>query len=152
MNKSRRIADFLKDLPIPEGVDPHYGGYFHCFNQGLYYEAHDLLEQLWLASNGADFLFYKGLIQVAGAFVHLQKQFTFPKHHKYGQRLRPAARLLKRAASHLAAFGPCRHGLQIEPVLALCLGWASVIEESGFHFNPWHPDAKPQLSFGPAMA
>ncbi len=70
-----------------QGGDPHYLGYFDCFNRGLFYEAHDVLEQLWLQDrHGPNGSFYKGLIQLAGAFVHLQKN-----------RLRPAAALFKLA-------------------------------------------------------
>ena len=58
-----------------EGVDPRYAGYFALFNQQKFYEAHDILEDLWLPDrHGVNGSFYKGLIQLAGAFVHLQKQ------------------------------------------------------------------------------
>ena len=29
-------------------LDAHYLGYFDCFNRQLFYEAHDVLEDLWL--------------------------------------------------------------------------------------------------------
>ena len=59
-------------------LDAHYLGYFACFNRGWFYEAHDVLEELWLANRtGPNYAFYKGLIQLAGAFVHLQKIFRF---------------------------------------------------------------------------
>jgi predicted metal-dependent hydrolase len=78
--KSPRIAAMIAGLSRP-GMDPHYLGYFECFNQQLFYEAHDVLEELWLAQRRQpNDLFYKGLIQLAGAFVHLQKN-----------RLKPAA-------------------------------------------------------------
>ena len=50
MKKSQRIAGLVADLNLPEksGHDPRYLGYFACFNDGLYYEAHDVLEDLWL--------------------------------------------------------------------------------------------------------
>src|SRR5215468_9066671 len=79
-------------------LDPHYAGYFELFNRQKFYEAHDVLEQLWLKDrHGADGNFYKGLIQLAGAFVHLQKN-----------RLRPAAALFKLAAGNLEKY-PDRH-------------------------------------------
>jgi hypothetical protein len=94
-HKSPRIADLLADLPDdpgPHGLPRHYAGFFHCFNQGLYFEAHDVLEELWLAGGktGENYAFYKGLIQWAGAFVHLQKG-----------RLRPAVALFDLAATNL---------------------------------------------------
>ena len=76
----------IQDLQGGE-LDPHYAGFFECFNQQLFYEAHDVLEELWLPRRREpDGLFYKGLIQLAGAFVHLQKD-----------RLSPAAALFRLA-------------------------------------------------------
>src|SRR5690242_1238657 len=55
-------------------LDAHYLAYFECFNRQLFHESHDVLEELWLADkHGRNYSFYKGLIQLAGAFVHLQK-------------------------------------------------------------------------------
>ena len=75
-----------------EQLDPHYAGYFELFNRGKFFEAHDVLEHLWLPDrHGANGSFYKGLIQLAGAFVHLQRN-----------RLRPAAALFKLARTNFA--------------------------------------------------
>jgi predicted metal-dependent hydrolase len=38
------------------------------FNQGLYFECHETLEEVWLEEHGDDRLFYQGLIQVAAGF------------------------------------------------------------------------------------
>ena len=55
------------------GVDARFAGYFILFNEQKFYEAHDVLEDLWLPDrHGPNGHFYKGLIQLAGAFVHLQ--------------------------------------------------------------------------------
>ena len=78
-----------------QSLDAHYLGYFECFNQGLFFESHDVLEELWLAQGrGPNYAFYKGLIQLAGAFVHLQKN-----------RLRPAAALFRLAQTNLTPYG-----------------------------------------------
>src|ERR1700739_857542 len=100
------------------GVDPHYAGYFHCFNRQLFYEAHDVLENLWLADrHGANGTFYKGLIQLAGAFVHLQKN-----------RLRPAAALFKLARANLEKY-PGRHDrLNLATVHAMIEHWLGELE------------------------
>src|ERR1700678_1707292 len=85
-NKRERISQMIGPQVVG-GLDPFYLGYFDFFNRGLFYEAHDVLEQLWLKDrHGPNGSFYKGLIQLAGAFVHLQKN-----------RLRPAAALFKLA-------------------------------------------------------
>ena len=38
------------------------------FNQGLYFECHETLEEIWLEDHGEDRLFYQGLIQVAAGY------------------------------------------------------------------------------------
>src|ERR1700683_4961855 len=89
-NKSQRVSRLVQTGPAG-GLDPYYLGYFDCFNRGLFYEAHDVLEQLWLKDRqGPNGAFYKGLIQLAGAFVHLRKE-----------RLRPAGALFKLADANL---------------------------------------------------
>ena len=88
--KSAKIAAMIEGLRGRD-LSPYYLGYFACFNQQLYFEAHDVLEELWLVDRkGPDGDFYKGLIQLAGAFVHLQKN-----------RLRPSAALFKLAEANL---------------------------------------------------
>lgn len=50
------------------GWDIRYSAYFHHFNRGDYYEAHDVLESLWLEQGrqAPSAAFYQGLIQLAG--------------------------------------------------------------------------------------
>ena len=126
-------------------LHPCYQGYFTCFNEGRYYEAHDVLEHLWLRDGPAapDYAFYKGLIQLAGAFVHLRKQFEHPTHAKHGRRLRPAVRLFDLAAANLAAYGPRHLGLDVAAVRLLCARQAARLAETGFTRNPWSPDHAP---------
>ena len=126
-------------------LDPCYLGWFAHFNACEYYEAHDALEVLWLRTTCADREFFKGLIQVAGAFVHLRKQLERPQHAKHSTRLRPAARLLRRAEQHLAPFGPIHLRLDVAAVCALCESLAHGIETSGFADNPWSPATPPQI-------
>lgn len=95
--KSSKIAALIGQFRGQE-LDAHYLGYFECFNRQLFYEAHDVLEELWLpARRGLNGDFYKGLIQLAGAFVHLQKH-----------RLKPAAALFRLAEGNLKKY-PARH-------------------------------------------
>ena len=132
--KSGKIAALIASVQ-GRGRDAHYLGYFECFNRGLYYEAHDVLEELWLpirrepAGN-----FYKGLIQLAGAFVHLQKQ-----------RLRPADALFALAEANLRAY-PARHeALELAVVLALIADWRARLAAGAFAENPWCETTAPRL-------
>lgn len=147
--KSDRIAAFMADLGI-EGAgpdrDPRYLGFFHCFNRGDYYEAHDVLENLWLETDGPDREFYKGLIQVAGAFVHLRKQFEHPHHHHHGRRMVPAARIFRLAIHRLAPFAPEHLGVDVVAILALCQAHLAHIDAGDDRANPWDCDNLPQIT------
>src|SRR5271163_5240382 len=94
-------------------LDAHYLGYFDCFNRQLFYEAHDVLEDLWLKDrHGADGYFYKGLIQLAGAFVHLQKN-----------RLRPSAALFKLAQANFQNYPQQHEQLNLRDLRGLTARW-----------------------------
>jgi predicted DCC family thiol-disulfide oxidoreductase YuxK len=122
-------------------LDAHYLGYFDCFNRQLFYEAHDVLEDLWLPDrNGANGNFYKGLIQLAGAFVHLQKN-----------RLRPAAALFKLAKNNLEKYPHVHEQLDIAVVFELIAEWLMRLEFENFTVNPLTIENVPQLSLQPAQ-
>ena len=129
-------------------LHPCYQGYFTCFNEGRYYEAHDVLEHLWLHDGPAapDYAFYKGLIQLAGAFVHLRKQYEHPTHVKHARRLRPAVRLFELARANLAPYEPRHLSLDVAAARALCAQQAALIAGTDFTRNPWSPDRAPRLS------
>ena len=127
-------------------LDPCYLAWFAHFNACEYYEAHDALEVLWLRTHGGDRDFFKGLIQLAGAFVHLRKQREHPSHAKHATRLRPAARLFLSGKNHIAPYGPRHLRLDVAAVCALCEMLAHAIERSGFAENPWNPATPPYLT------
>src|ERR1700733_13071213 len=115
--KSAKIAALI-DSCRGMDLDAHYLGYFECFNQGLFYESHDVLEELWLADRqGPNYAFYKGMIQLAGAFVHLQKN-----------RLRPSAALFKLAQTNLRKYPPIHEHLDVAAVLRLIENWLHHLE------------------------
>jgi predicted metal-dependent hydrolase len=133
--KSGAIADLIEQFRGRD-LDAHYLGYFECFNRQLYFEAHDVLEELWLAQrSGPNYSFYKGLIQLAGAFVHLQKN-----------RLRPSAALFKLADANLEKYPATHERLRVNDVRGLIHDWLQKLEEGGFEINPLTPDNKPTLN------
>jgi predicted metal-dependent hydrolase len=153
MTKRERISQFVAGL-VGGGVDsehieirqhPFYHAYFRCWNEQRYYEAHDVLEQLWLNADSADDNFFKGLIQAAGAFIHLQKNFEQPSHPKHSRRLRPAVRLLELAQSNLSVFAPRHHDLDVTAFCKLLRAHADQIIASDYKINPWSPESAPQL-------
>jgi predicted metal-dependent hydrolase len=147
MKKSDRITAFVGTLAAdPDGaLDPCYIGYFTCFNAQRYYEAHDVLEHLWLRQRDPNHAFFKGLIQVAGAFVHLQKQAARPEHPKDGRRLHPAVRLFRLALANLQTYRPRHLRLDVDALCRLCETLTTAIAASDFHQNPWQPERAPQL-------
>jgi len=119
-----------------QALDARYLGYFDCFNRQLFYEAHDVLEDLWLKDrHGVDGNFYKGLIQLAGAFVHLQKN-----------RLRPAAALFNLALANLEKYPHEHKQLDLNAVQALARKWLEELERNGFSLNPLTATQVPKLN------
>jgi predicted metal-dependent hydrolase len=154
VNKSQRIEELVSSLDLPLGgvsqagrYHPCYLGYFECFNSQHYYEAHDVLEHLWLMQQrGArDYDFYKGLIQLAGGFVHLKLHHAEPLHPKHGRRLQPARRLFLRAVEHLLPYGEHYQGLDLIAPVTVARSFALLLEKESFSLNPWSPERAPRL-------
>lgn len=136
--KSAKIAAFLK-AHVQSGIDtntfdPRYLGYFDCFNRQMYYEAHDVLEDLWLKTNGPLHLFYKGLIQLAGAFVHLKKS-----------KLNPASRLFLLAVKNLEPHQPLTERLDVAEVVTHIRSWNKTLVDSNYTRNPYNSAHPPSL-------
>ena len=149
MKKADRVAAMVAGLTIEGAQDPRYSGFFQCFNRGDYYEAHDVLEDLWLETQGPDREFYKGLIQVAGVFVHLRKQYEHPEHHHHGRRMVPAARLLRVAVHRLTVYGPAHLGVDVGRLVAMCERCLAHLEAGNFKDNPWSPTTMPVVPMVP---
>ena len=89
-------------------MDPRYVEFFELFNRGLYYESHEVLEELWQAeADDRRARFYQGLIQYAGLLKHLTEGNA-----------RGAASVLAKARANLAPLAPAFLGVDLGPVLA----------------------------------
>ena len=110
--KRERIEAIVEGFRGRE-LDAHYLAFFECFNQQLFYEAHEVLEVLWLGQRqGPNAAFYKGLIQLAGGFVHLQKN-----------RPGPARALFKLAQDNLGQYPALHEQLELPRVHELIGEW-----------------------------
>jgi len=145
MKKIQPVGEPAHGDASASAPDPCYLAWFDRFNTGEYYEAHEVLEELWLRTTGGDRDFFKGLIQVAGAFVHLRKQRERPQHATDSTRLHPAARLFQRGREHLAPYTPVHLRLDVAALCAFCESLARGIEASGFTENPWNPATPPHI-------
>jgi predicted metal-dependent hydrolase len=115
-HKSQKIARLIETLRGRD-LDAHYLGFFECFNQEQFFEAHEVLEELWLPQRGGpQDRFYKGLIQLAGAFVHVQKN-----------RLQPACALLRLARGNLEIYPTPHERLDIAGVLSTIDSFLAVL-------------------------
>ena len=133
-HKSTRIATLIESFRGHE-LNAHYLAFFHCFNSQLFFEAHEVLEDLWLPDrHGGNGNFYKGLIQLTGAFVHLQKN-----------RLRPSAALFKLAQANLGKYPGVHEQLDLAAVLALITSWLQRLEQGGCAINPLTAQTTPEL-------
>lgn len=88
--------------------DPRYVAFFERFNSGEYFEAHEVLESLWLETTGPTKDFYKGLIQTAVALLKMEQG-----------KPEPAARLARRALSILEQYPSSCEGLAVDQVADL---------------------------------
>lgn len=139
MSKKRtKIATLVEDHH-GQDLDPHYLGFFACFNRGEFFEAHEVLEHLWLPQrHGPNYSFYKGLIQLAGAFVHLQKN-----------RLRPAASLFKLARANLLKYPRVHEHLDMVVTLHMIDKWLWELATNHFDVNPLKGNNGPTLHLLP---
>jgi predicted metal-dependent hydrolase len=118
-HKRKRVAALIEPF-LGMQLDPHYLGYFECFNQGRFFEAHEVLEDLWLVDRqGPDGAFYKGLIQLAGAFVHLEKK-----------RPSPAAALLRLALGNFENYPEIHHRLHLRKLAGKIREWMGTLGEA----------------------
>lgn len=133
-HKSGKVAEMVARF-AGRRLDARYLGYFDCFNRQLFYEAHDVLEDLWLLDRqGPDGDFFKGLIQLAGAFVHLQKD-----------RLRPAEALFQLAERNLSKYPAQHHATEVDALLRLISDWRAALAAAGFARNPLREGVPPAL-------
>lgn len=119
------------DSHLPAG----YLEFFARFNRGEYFEAHEVLEAVWLPIRGQPLSdFYKALIQLAGAFVHLQKG-----------RLQPAATLFRLADANFAKYPAQCEQLDVRAVRQLIHHWQVALEQVNLQSNPYYTKPRPQL-------
>jgi uncharacterized protein len=79
------------------------------WDQRRYFEAHECLEFVWRVADADDAELWQGIIQIAVAAVHLQRQ------NPDGAR-----RLFARAQRRLSAFDAPRHGIDVGAARELC--------------------------------
>lgn len=97
------------------------------FNNGMFFECHDTLEDLWHGTRGRDRLFLQGLIQVSVGFYHMMNA-----------NYRGARSQLTRGLQKLSGYTPAYYGLDISGFALQVGSWQSLAEEGlrGAAVNP----------------
>ncbi len=98
------------------------------FNQKRFFEAHEALEALWLEARGDEKVFLHGLIQVAAAFHHLQR------NNPAGFRS-----LLEKSWRKLEKFGGTMNGIQLAALKKQLGDWRNYLRRAK---NP-RPETSP---------
>jgi hypothetical protein len=133
-SKTDKVAKLIAGLPSDK-YDPHYLGYFECFNCRQFYEAHEVLEELWLSSKGTrNERYYQGLIMAAGAFVHFQQD-----------RPKAASNLLQKAIERLKPFGAVHEGFAVGKFVECLESWLYLVDSMAYKENPFHARLAPKL-------
>ena len=118
-------------------VDEALAGGVWLWNRQRYFESHEALEIVWRAADDADRDFWQGVVQVAVGCVH----------HQRGN-VTGSARLLTRAADHLARYPDVHHGVDVEQLVAFCRAAATAMREAGTCVQIGYP-AFPAMDGGP---
>ena len=104
--KRPRNLPLLDDDGVLERV-PVLAQAIREFNEGLFFQSHETLEDVWMVSPWPVRNFFQGIIQVAAALVHLKRN-EYPGTHL----------LLGEAILKLESFTPRYLGVDVEQLVA----------------------------------
>ncbi len=90
------------------------------FNQGLYFECHETLEDAWNEEKGTVRLLYQGILQIAVGYLHITRQ-----------NWRGAVKVLERGIPKAAHFRPTCQGIDVADVVAQAQAIRTEIVELG---------------------
>ena len=76
------------------------------FNQGLFFECHETLEEIWLEEHGTDREFYQGIIQIAAGYLKWEQGV-----------LVGAIKLWRSGLKKLEGYGADHLGVKLAPFL-----------------------------------
>jgi uncharacterized protein len=102
------------------------------FNDGKFFAAHEVLEDVWRASKPEDKKFFQGLTQVAVAF----------HHHSTGNLIGMQS-VLRRAIGNLERYSAPAYEVDLGPLLKCLHTWSEALE------NKSGPPALPRIHLKP---
>jgi predicted metal-dependent hydrolase len=86
--------------------DPRFLKGVDEFNEQLYFECHETLEEIWLEDHGEDRKFYQGIIQVAAGYFKLQQGVPVG-----------ALKLWRTGVEKLEPYGPVCLGIDVDALI-----------------------------------
>jgi len=93
---------------MPEGAaDPRLLQFWDLFERQEFFESHEVLEDLWMATSGGERNLYKGLIQIAVSLHHLSEG-----------NLRGARKVFDTARDLLAPYQPAGARVRLDRLVA----------------------------------
>ena len=87
--------------------DAALAAFMKAFNDGSFFEAHEILEAFWVGYRGGDRDFYRGLIQAAVAL-----------HHASAGNAVGAGGVAARARENLGPYAPRYESIEVDAILA----------------------------------
>jgi predicted metal-dependent hydrolase len=76
------------------------------FNDGLFFECHETLEEIWLEDHGEDRKFYQGIIQIAAGYYKLEQGVPAG-----------ALKLWRMGVEKLAPYSPAHLGISVDALI-----------------------------------
>jgi len=86
--------------------DPRFITGIEEFNNGLYFECHETLEEIWLEERGEERRFYQGIIQIAAGYYKLEQGVPVG-----------ALKLWRMGIEKLQAYGPAYLGINVDALV-----------------------------------
>jgi predicted metal-dependent hydrolase len=86
--------------------DPRFLKGIDEFNQQLFFECHETLEEIWLEEHGEDRKFYQGIIQIAAGYYKLEQGVPVG-----------AIKLWRTGIEKVVPFGPVYLGVNVETLV-----------------------------------
>jgi predicted metal-dependent hydrolase len=87
--------------------DPRFIKGIEEFNNGLYFECHETLEEIWLEEHGEERKFYQGIIQIAAGYYKLEQGVPAG-----------ALKLWRMGMEKLQAYSPVYLGVNVDALVA----------------------------------
>lgn len=86
--------------------DPRFLKGIQEFNDRLFFECHETLEEIWLEEHGEDRLFYQGIIQIAAGYFKLEQGVPAG-----------ALKLWRTGLDKVAPYAPVHFGISVESLM-----------------------------------